>query len=185
MRTVSIIIAITLISVAAIAGEKSKEPKELIALKKQHEANIAAALAPIIVRYKESLKLLKERLTKSGDLESALAVKNEISRLEEEASRRLPQNKKTKELESDPDCECAVRLEIPDINGREVSVNGGISKMGKNCRMPKWYWGDGKTSESFFPATHKYMKSGEYNIQVTGTDSKNRRTVSSVDIKIE
>lgn len=186
MRTVSTMMAITLIAVAAaIAGDSSKEPKELIALKKQHETKIAAAVAPLLSQYKDSLLSLKTRLTKSGDLEGALDVKNELDRLEEEMNQRISQNKKTKELESDPDGECSINLGVPDINGREVRVNGGIAKMGKNCRTPKWYWGDGNTSDSLFPATHKYLRSGKYTIQVTATDSRNRLTVSSVDIKIE
>lgn len=49
-----------------------------------------------------------------------------------------------------------------------VSVNGVVlTNPGTNVSRLDWDWGDGDLASSFFPASHRYLKNGEYRITVT------------------
>ncbi len=46
----------------------------------------------------------------------------------------------------------------------QVEIGGGFTAPGLQQVPPTWNWGDGTTSESFFPATHTYAANGQYTI---------------------
>ncbi len=48
-----------------------------------------------------------------------------------------------------------------------VEVSGGFTAPGLQSTPPTWDWGDGSTTRSFFPATHKYAQGGKYSIKVS------------------
>lgn len=63
-------------------GQATKEPEELLDLRGSFEKARSAALSPLEKKYKDALSAMKERFTKRGELENALAVQAEIERLE-------------------------------------------------------------------------------------------------------
>lgn len=58
-----------------------------------------------------------------------------------------------------------LHLSIPEIQGKTVSVNGGVAAPVERIQ---WEWGDGqKDRHHFFPASHTYAGPGTYQITVT------------------
>lgn len=62
--------------------QSSAEPKELLDLRASFEKARFAALSPLERKYVDALNGLKDRLTKKGDLNGALAVQTELSRMQ-------------------------------------------------------------------------------------------------------
>jgi len=50
------------------------------------------------------------------------------------------------------------------IDGLEVSINGGATG---NPSSIGWSWGDGTSTQGFFPQTHSYASAGSYTVLVT------------------
>ena len=75
-----------------------------------------------------------------------------------------------------------LNLNTPEVEGREVTVNGGVAVP---IEQIQWDWGDGQIDEHhFFPASHTYNKPGHYVIKVTVFDKKNRMASKSVTVEI-
>jgi hypothetical protein len=64
----------------ALAASQSE--KEFYDLRTQHDKAVAQAVKPVDDRYLTSLELLAKRATQSGDLDTALMIRNEIEALE-------------------------------------------------------------------------------------------------------
>jgi hypothetical protein len=75
-----------------------------------------------------------------------------------------------------------LNLNNPEIEGREVTVNGGVAVP---IEQIQWDWGDGQIDEHhFFPASHTFNKPGSYEIKVIVFDSKKRTATKSVTVEI-
>lgn len=75
-----------------------------------------------------------------------------------------------------------LNLNNPEVEGREVTVNGGVAVP---IEQIQWEWGDGQIDEHhFFPASHTYNKPGRYEIKVIVFDSKKRTATQSVTVEI-
>ncbi len=74
-------------------------------------------------------------------------------------------------------------LSNPEVQGREVNVNGGVAV---SVERIQWEWGDGQMEKHhFFPATHTYAEPGKYQIIVTAFDEKKRTASQSVNVEIK
>ncbi len=62
------------------------EPKELLDLRGSFEKSRSAALSPLEKKYVDTLSGLKDRLTKRGDLQGALALQAELSKMQPTAA---------------------------------------------------------------------------------------------------
>jgi len=75
-----------------------------------------------------------------------------------------------------------LNLNNPEVEGREVTVNGGVAVP---IERIQWDWGDGQIDKHhYFPATHTYNKPGRYQVKVTVFDTKNRTATKSVSVEI-
>lgn len=66
----------------SLFGQAASEPKELSDLRASFEKARTAAVSPLEKKYQDALLVMKDRLTKKGDLEGALAVQAELSKLQ-------------------------------------------------------------------------------------------------------
>lgn len=78
MRITFLNLLILTTGAAFVFGQDSTEPKELSSLRESFKKACSDALAPIEKKYSDALELMKERLTKAGNLEGALAVDAEL-----------------------------------------------------------------------------------------------------------
>ena len=64
------------------------------------------------------------------------------------------------------------------VSGFSVSINGftGANTCGPQAVTLSWSWGDGTTTQSFFPASHTYSAPGSYNVCATTMDSRGLST---------
>ncbi|CAK0780143.1 hypothetical protein CCP4SC76_7230009 [Gammaproteobacteria bacterium] len=53
----------------------------------------------------------------------------------------------------------------------DISINGYVSTNSGSISRLSWDWGDGSTSESWFPANHHYSLNGNYSVSVTAYSS--------------
>ncbi len=81
MHFILLIAFVVYIPLAAHA-QSDAEPKELLDLRESFERARTSALSPIERKYVDALTALKDRLAKRGDLDGALAVQAELSRLQ-------------------------------------------------------------------------------------------------------
>lgn len=72
---------IVVLGTEIILAQTATEPKELIAIRESYQKACSTALSPIEKKYSDALKGMKERLTKAGNLEGALAVDTELKKL--------------------------------------------------------------------------------------------------------
>jgi hypothetical protein len=79
MRLKIIISIMSLTSV--VTAQNTDEPKQLASLRESYTKARTAATAPIDKKYVDALGAMKLQLTKSGDLQGALAVEAEISKI--------------------------------------------------------------------------------------------------------
>lgn len=77
----SITLAILTIASASLSAEPITEPRDLVDLRASFEKARSAAVAPLEKKYGDALTIMKERLTKNGDLSGALAVQAELTKL--------------------------------------------------------------------------------------------------------
>lgn len=77
----SITLAILTIASVSLSAEPTTEPRDLVALRASFEKARSAAVAPIEKKYGDALTIMKDRFTKSGDLNGALAVQAELTKL--------------------------------------------------------------------------------------------------------
>jgi len=66
--------------------QSAEEPKELLDLRESFEKARSSALSPLEKKYVDALIGLRDRLTKRGDLQGALAVQAELSMMEPTAA---------------------------------------------------------------------------------------------------
>jgi hypothetical protein len=76
-----IILAVVWLAAVPLLAQQNESPKQLRELRQSYLRARAAAVAPVEQRYEEALTQMKERLTKAGDLEGAIAVDNELKAL--------------------------------------------------------------------------------------------------------
>ena len=75
-----------------------------------------------------------------------------------------------------------LNLNTPEIQGRQVTVNGGVVAPVERIQ---WEWGDGQTEKHhYFSASHTYTNPGRYEIRVTVFDGKNHSAAKSVSVDI-
>jgi PKD repeat protein len=70
----------------------------------------------------------------------------------------------------------AIQLSTPTVNAMTVSVNGVTQATAPNASIVRiaWNWGDGTTSQGWFPETHTYAQARSYTITATATDSNGK-----------
>lgn len=79
----SILLIIAIFGISTHAScQSADEPRELVDLRASFERARAAALSPLEKKYVDALTGLKDRLTKKGDLNGALAVQAELGRMQ-------------------------------------------------------------------------------------------------------
>ncbi len=77
----------------------------------------------------------------------------------------------------------SLNLNKPEVNGREVILNGGVAAPVERI---EWDWGDGQiVKHHFFPASHTYKNPGRYEIKVRVFDRRNRTSEKSVAVEIK
>jgi len=59
-----------------------------------------------------------------------------------------------------------VSLSAPCIDGLQVSINGAATG-GAQVNYIQWNWGDGTTTQGWFPQNHSYASAGSYTVLVT------------------
>jgi hypothetical protein len=79
MKTPQMMSALILLSLAGPILAESDAWRELKQLHEQREKAVAAAVEPINRRYQTALEQLLRRAMQSGDLETAVSIKNELS----------------------------------------------------------------------------------------------------------
>ncbi len=95
MNTIQATLLATLFLSAVLAqSQTADEPKELQDLRGSFEKARTAALSPIEKKYVEALTGMKDRLTKRGDLNGALAVDAEINRFKQPTAQTPPDDGK-------------------------------------------------------------------------------------------
>jgi hypothetical protein len=78
----SMLLAAALFCIATHAPcQSTAEPRELLELRASFEKARTAALSPLEKKYADALTSMRDRLTKKGDLNGALAVQAEITKL--------------------------------------------------------------------------------------------------------
>lgn len=170
--------------------------KSMVALLEKYIAALGGLIKKEVAEDRiEEAKLVKAEKDKAAfilaDIQAKLLQKTAMEKPKlEKPTAPAPSQPDTKpkdfkELVSDPDGTCTVNLGQPDVQGMEVCINGAVAGMGRYNNTLKWYWGDGKKTDSLFPARHKYKARGEYTVQVVGIDDKKRRTVSTTIVNIE
>lgn len=76
----------------------------------------------------------------------------------------------TKEQKTADVCDLNLNLNAPELEGVNVSVNGGVMAPVKRI---EWNWGDGKIDKHrYFPARHTYAGPGQYEIKTTAFSLK-------------
>ena len=63
----------------------SKEPEELDRLRKTYQQKRADAVEPVVTWYENQLETLQKKLTRKGDLDAALVVRQELDAMKENA----------------------------------------------------------------------------------------------------
>lgn len=79
-----------------------------------------------------------------------------------------------------------ISLDTPSVSGLTVSVNGVTLPGGPGCSISyiSWTWGDGTSSNSWFPATHTYTSDGAFTIMVTTHQSDGQTASASTSVDI-
>lgn len=108
-----------LITPMTMAEEEGNEPAELARLKEVRTTAVMKALKPVDDKFLQELENLKTKFTKAGDLESGLAVSNEIKRFQE--TRLLAPEKQNVPPASS-------RLKSGDLDGDWVGINSNNSE---------------------------------------------------------
>jgi hypothetical protein len=80
----------------------------------------------------------------------------------------------------------SVQLGSPQVSGATATINGVTltSTPGASITGISWNWGDGTTSNSWFPASHLYAKAGTYTVTVTATDSNGNKSSATTQVTI-
>jgi YVTN family beta-propeller protein len=80
----------------------------------------------------------------------------------------------------------SVFLLQPFFYGNCVSINGAMNPTtpGATLGPASWSWGDGSTTTSWLPATHTYVATGTYLVQVTATDSNGLKGTTSTTVNV-
>ena len=85
----SLIVAIVVCPLACFVvlaqAPPSKEPEELDRLRKTYQQKRADALEPVVTWYENQLETLQKKLTRKGDLDAALVVRQELDAMKENA----------------------------------------------------------------------------------------------------
>jgi hypothetical protein len=71
----------TILVAASLLADDAKAPKELLSLKESWTRARKQATEPIDKKFEDALTAMKQRFTKAGDLEAALAVDSELKAL--------------------------------------------------------------------------------------------------------
>ena len=80
-------------------------------------------------------------------------------------------------------CNIQLNLNVPELDGQTVTVNGGLIAPVKQIQ---WNWGDGTIEKHrYFPARHSYGKPGRYDIKVTAFAVKGCSEEKSVTVEIK
>ena len=64
-------------------------------------------------------------------------------------------------------CPINLTLQSPQVSDHTATVNGSVSSSCSTITRLNWQWGDGVSSDQWFPASHTYAVSGTYPITVT------------------
>ena len=78
-------------------------------------------------------------------------------------------------------------LSTPEVRaGGVVFVDGSVSPYAPDLTVTRiiWDWGDGTTSESWFPATHTYTTPGTYTITIIAEQSDGLSTTMEVQVDV-
>jgi len=71
----------------------------------------------------------------------------------------------SKEQKASDICDVNLNLNAPELDGRNITINGGVTAPVKRIQ---WNWGDGKIEKHrYFPARHTYDAPGQYEVKVT------------------
>jgi PKD repeat protein len=80
-----------------------------------------------------------------------------------------------------------ITLYDPQVSGLTVTVNGVASPgySGASITRIHWDWGDNSGEDHWFPASHKYSKSGTYTVTVTVYQSDGLSASKTITVKVE
>jgi hypothetical protein len=85
-----------------------------------------------------------------------------------------------------PSCAPNLTLFPPSGDGDTVMINGVVVP-NEGCpeiKRIEWSWGDGSTTEHWFPATHLYESKGEYDVTVTAYDTGGNSSQKETSVSI-
>ena len=69
-------------------------------------------------------------------------------------------------------------------NGYLVQVNGAYVCISSNPLGCFFDWGDGTTSEDFFPTLHRYAVPGTYTVTLRGYNDRGQTAVSTFQVRV-
>jgi len=80
----------------------------------------------------------------------------------------------------------SLTLYTPQISGLTVTINGVTTPgtQGATISRIRWDWGDGRSEDHWFPATHTYGSRGTYTITVTSYQSDGLSTSKSATVTV-
>lgn len=162
MKRLTLLLALVFYISLDAHAQSTDEPKELLDLRRSFERARASALSPLEKKYVDALSVMKDRLTKQGDLNGALAVQAELIRMQpvsaklspSEGKLRLSKLKTVDEFFAwlgtttweTPDGNtlrfpAANKMESTSLEGRKSTYDLTIVKVGE----VSWTWGNGAT----------------------------------------
>ena len=143
MKRIYLVVVLLGLAVVSVIGEEEakepvKEPLKLVQLRQQYQKDLAAVVTPLKQKYLKSLQDLQVEVTKAGKLEDALAVKAEVTALEED----LKSDKPVK-FKYNPIGKWMWNGGLVEITATEVITNQGshFKWQRVNDKTFKVYWG--------------------------------------------
>jgi PKD repeat protein len=78
-------------------------------------------------------------------------------------------------------------LNNPQINGLTVTISGTATPgyLGATITSIHWEWGDGKSEDTWLPATHTYTSPGTYTVTVTAYQSDGLTTTKTITVTLQ
>jgi PKD repeat protein len=78
-------------------------------------------------------------------------------------------------------------LNNPQINGLTVTISGTATPgyTGATITRIHWEWGDGKSEDTWLPATHTYTTPGTYTVTVTAYQSDGLTTAKTITVTLQ
>jgi formylglycine-generating enzyme required for sulfatase activity len=81
-------------------------------------------------------------------------------------------------------CPIDLTLQPPQVSDHTAKVEGSVSSGCSTITRLNWQWGDGVSSDQWFPASHTYAGSGTYLVTVTAYNNLGNTEVATTTVQI-